>query len=136
MAPACAQAAIRLDAPQLAEAQRRRLEDLRADLSAFGEAVPVPELLPPRGDDFAVGALYTVLGSTLGGKVIHRQLDALLPDDEGRHFFKGHAGDGAHWRLFCDRLENADLDRAQVEAGAAYAFARFQAMLQEEPATT
>jgi heme oxygenase len=136
MTPACAAGAARLDAPELAQAQRRRLADLRADLGVFGQSPSMIEPPPLQGGDFAVGVLYTVLGSTLGGKVIHRQLDRLLPDDEGRRFFRGRADDGAQWRLFCDRLESAGLDMMHTQAGATYAFAQFRDMLQEEPATT
>lgn len=135
MTASCETGARKLEAPILGEAQRRRVEDLRADLAMPGDAPAVA--LPLTGDgDFAVGVLYTVLGSTLGGKVIHRQLAELVPGADGRRFFAGHADDGAHWRLFCERLESADLDMAQVQAGAAFAFARFRDMLQEEPATT
>jgi heme oxygenase len=129
MTDACNQAAIRLGALALAAAQDARLEALKADLAVFG-CVPSPAgAAAPRSDDFAVGVLYTVLGSTLGGKVIHRQLEALLAD--GRSFFKGSAEDGANWQLFCRRLEDAGLDMAQVEAGALHAFAAFKSMLNE-----
>jgi heme oxygenase len=132
MTPLCAAGAARLGAPELAAAQRCRLEALRADLRALGGTAPAIPALAPRDGDFAVGVLYTVLGSTLGGKVIHRQLDALLPGEEGRRFFKGHADDGVQWRLFCERLEAAGLDMAQAQAGAAYAFACLRDMLEEE----
>jgi heme oxygenase len=131
MQAACAAGAVRLHAPELADAQQRRLTALRADLAVLGAAVPVLLCDVPGESDFAVGVLYTVLGSTLGGKVIYRQLDGLLPDDDGRRFFKGAPEDGAHWRLFCTQLEAAGLDEAQAEAGASFAFARFQSMLEE-----
>lgn len=139
MMPACAAGAVRLQVPELAEAQQRRLAALRADLAVFGVSASVPVEEAHGERDFAAGILYTVLGSTLGGKVIHRQLDALLADDEGRQFFKGTKDDGAQWRLFCHRLEAAKLDGAQTQAGALFAFARFQAMLEDaspEPAAT
>ena len=88
-------------------------------------------MLAPRNDDFAVGALYTVLGSTLGGKVIHRQLDTLLPYGSGRSFFRGRPEDGANRQLFCRRLEEAGLELEQAEAGALHAFTTFKAMLTE-----
>jgi len=125
----CAAGAAWLGVPELAHAHRCRLANLRADLAALGAKAVTAAPVPGNGD-FAVGILYTVLGSTLGGKVIHRQLDRLLPDDQGRRFFRGESGDGANWRLFCARLEEADLDMAQVEAGAVHAFACFQDMLE------
>jgi heme oxygenase len=75
-----------------------------------------------------VGVLYTVQGSTLGGKVIHRQLDGLLEGKEGRTFFKGSAEDGRHWRILCAGLEH-QTDAAALKAGARHAFARFADML-------
>src|SRR6202035_3714785 len=81
------------------------------------------------GDDgFSIGCLYTVQGSTLGGKVIFRQLDALLPGSDGRRFFQGTAGDGVRWRLLCQKLEQQDSLPAMV-AGARHAFACFAALL-------
>lgn len=131
MAGSCNQGAIRLGALTLAAAQDARLDALKADL-AFFACGPVPSRgAAPRTDDFAVGVLYTVLGSTLGGKVIHRQLDTLLPDGSGRSFFKGRPEDGANWQLFCRRLEEAGLELEQVEAGALHAFATFKMMLNE-----
>jgi heme oxygenase len=132
----CATGAARLNLPQLATSHRHRLAALRADLAALAMKAPPVAPWPSGQGDFAVGSLYTVLGSMLGGRVIHRQLDALLQDEKGRSFFHGRAEDGAHWRRFCERLETADLDVAHLEAGAIFAFARFQDMLAEENATT
>ncbi len=135
MAGACAAGAARLNLPALAAAHRARLEALRADLSVFGRQ-PVAVLASvPNAGDFAVGCLYTVLGSTLGGKLIHRQLEGLLPDGQGRTFFKGGTEDGANWQRFCRRLEDVPLNLEQAEAGACHAFAAFKTMLAEsEPA--
>lgn len=131
----CAAGAARLGLPELAQAHDRRLAALRADLAALGASAATASAAAG-GGDFAVGVLYTVLGSTLGGKVIHRQLAALLSDDRGRSFFKGTADDGANWRLFCARLETADLDMAELEAGARHGFARFRDMLEANAALT
>jgi len=136
MEAACAAGAVRLQLPALAAAQRRRIAALGADLEAFG-SVPVMPATSPQGEgDFAAGILYTVLGSTLGGKVIHRQLDALLPNDTGRTFFKGADGNGADWRLLCEGLERVELDEGRLEDGATFAFTRFAQMLEEEAALT
>ena len=57
---------------------------------------------------FAIGCLYTVQGSTLGGKVISRQLDALLHGEDGRRFFRGFPQDGANWQALCAGLEGCE----------------------------
>ncbi len=77
------------------------------------------------GDGFCAGVLYTVQGSTLGGKLIYRQLGALLPDDSGRRFFKGSAEDSRNWQALCAALEGRAADLAELKAGALYAFSPF-----------
>lgn len=92
--------------------------------------------LPPSGDDAAVGCLYVVEGSALGGKLIHRQLDYLLPGDDGRRFFQGTTEDGARWRRLCDALDRYGLMPGRLPAmivGAEAAFALFETCLHEEP---
>ncbi len=111
-----------------ARAHQARLAALRDDLAVLGRDVPEIEEEPARDGAFAAGVLYTVQGSTLGGKVIHRQLDGLLEGEGGRSFFKGSAEDGLNWRLLCERLERQS-DGAGMEAGARHAFARFSDML-------
>jgi heme oxygenase len=133
MAGWCAAGAWTLGLDGLARTHRERLAALRADLATFGRAVPQAEEEPAHHEvfgagAFAVGVLYTVQGSTLGGKVIHRQLDGLLDGEDGRSFFKGRAEDGHTWRMLCAALEQQS-DGAALEAGARHAFARFSDML-------
>jgi heme oxygenase len=133
MAGWCAAGAWSLGLDGLARTHRERLAALRADLATFGRAAPQAEEEPAYHDGFgagafAVGVLYTVQGSTLGGKVIHRQLDGLLDGEDGRSFFKGRAEDGHYWRMLCAALEQQS-DGAALEAGARHAFARFSDML-------
>jgi heme oxygenase len=129
MAMLCAAGAQALGAPQLAAAHRARVAALQDDL-AFLATAPA-DVTEEAADDpaFAIGCLYTVQGSTLGGKVIYRQLDNLLSDADGRRFFAGTAQDGARWRELCGRLEQQDCPLARIEAGARHAFARFGALL-------
>ena len=124
----CAAGAWTLGLDGLARTHRERLAALRADLATVGRRVPRAEEEPARSGAFAVGVLYTVQGSTLGGKVIHRQLDGLLDGEDGRSFFKGRAEDGHYWRMLCAALEQQN-DGAGLEAGARHAFARFSDML-------
>lgn len=131
MAPLCAAGAAALGAPELDAAHRDRVAALKADIRAMGASAPRDAEGQAVDPAFAVGCLYVVNGSTLGGKVIFRQLDALLADDDGRRFFKGRAEDGAHWQTLCRRLEDFEQggDYAAMEAGARSAFARFGDML-------
>lgn len=128
MAGWCAAGAESLGLRELAEAHQARLAALRGDLAFLRCAVPRIEEEAARSGAFAVGVLYTVQGSTLGGKVIYRQLDALLDDDEGRAFFKGRRDDGSRWQELCGALEQLS-DGAALEAGARHGFARFAALL-------
>jgi len=127
MAGACARAAAALAAPDLAAAHAVRIAALEDDMQALGCAPLSTETRTPHNDAFSVGCLYTVQGSTLGGKVIYRQLDPLLPGDAGRRFFQGSPEDVSLWRSFCVRLEayGAATPLAEIEDGAAYAFDQF-----------
>jgi heme oxygenase len=131
METACALGADALNLPQLAHAQAGRIQALRDDMAFMGVMPLAAQTETPFAPAFAVGCLYTVLGSTLGGKVIHGQLDGLLADERGRSFFKGAPDSGVHWRSFCAALETyGQVNRlTDIEAGAAHAFARFGVML-------
>lgn len=130
LSPYCKRGAKGLDAPQLASAHAQRIAALQIDLAYLGLMGDAPDdAAPDRGEAFCAGVLYTVQGSTLGGKLIYHQLDALLPDDSGRHFFKGSAEDSRNWQCLCAKLEGRPADLAEMEAGALYAFSRFQDML-------
>ncbi|SHI58626.1 Heme oxygenase [Roseomonas rosea] len=106
---------------------RRRLHLLRGDLRALGV---VPETLPTcpppalRGHGEAMGSLYVMEGSTLGGRVILKGLEGLgLPAAGGHSYFNGYGeATGAMWRGFLERLE-AEPDAAAVLRGAKATFA-------------
>jgi heme oxygenase len=131
MARHCQAGALALDAPELVAAHAARVVRLGKDLAFLDRVAPPVAGEAVRDKAFAVGCLYTVLGSTLGGKVISRQLEKLLPDGRGRSFFTGGQDDAAHWRLFCTRLEETDYSAAGVEAGARHAFDGFAALIQD-----
>lgn len=118
-------------------AERRRspllLEDL-AFLGAPAEPLPAAPSLPvPGSAAAALGMLYVIEGSTLGGRELARRLDHLLPADStaGRRFLSGHgARHGAMWREFCaalDRCGDTPERRADMIAAALAAFAAFGA---------
>ena len=127
----CDQGARALGAPQLAAAHQARITALENDLAYLDLAPAAPLPPPPAKGVFAAGCLYTVQGSTLGGKVISRQLDYLLPAAKGRSFFMGESEDGASWRLLCAALEKQHADNLpELEKGALFAFARFRDLLE------
>jgi len=128
-APACLRAAQLLSLPQVGEAHAARLAALEADIRFFGGVPQLGEPMPRLNEEACIGALYTVQGSTLGGKILYRQLDSLLSDDCGREFFKGSSDDGRHWQALCAALETKPRDIAQMEAGALAAFHDFQRLL-------
>ncbi len=88
---------------------------LLKDLEALGVSVSESERAPvaanlPDVDSAAaaLGCLYVLEGSTLGGRVLARQLDALFPPGwvSGRLFFAGDRDRNAlAWKSCCDALE-------------------------------
>jgi heme oxygenase len=120
-------------------ARCRRVVLLRDDLIALGltsadiERLAVADRLPdmsvaPR----ALGCLYVLEGSTLGGRQLSRGLDHILPRDSriGRSFLDAGADPGhIAWRTFGEVIEAAGaapIDRADMIGGALAAFERFE----------
>ena len=104
------------DARSLSWADRRRADLFAADLAALGAsgADSGPELPGPAGTDEALGRLYVLEGSTLGGAFIDRHL-ATLPGLSGlrlRAFSPYGPRTGAMWHAFRTAA------RARVNAGA------------------
>ncbi|MGE0725198.1 MAG: biliverdin-producing heme oxygenase, partial [Alphaproteobacteria bacterium] len=129
--------AVAIGLPSLARAAAERAERLRADLADLG-AVPGPapaRSVAPASDGRAVGCLYVVEGSTLGGRLIHRRLAGLLPGEEGRRYFAGGADDVERWPVFCAALEafGAGGNRLpDIVLGARQAFATFRDCLEAD----
>jgi len=122
-----------LGADALRAAGARRRELLRADLEAVGASAPGGAEPIALGGARAVGCLYTILGSTLGGKLIHRQLDYLFAGAAGRRFFAGAPDDGARWRDFGIRLDAYGRgldDLTGLVEGAHVAFRHFAACVE------
>ena len=92
------------DAGQVSWERRRRAELFAADLAALGGrgADDAPALPPLAGTDEALGRLYVLEGSTLGGAFIDRHL-ATVPGLSGlrlRAFSPYGAETGAMWHGF------------------------------------
>ena len=111
---------------------RRRLHLLAADLTALGvsgrelDGLPLCPLTTLRDDVEALGSLYVMEGSTLGGRIILRNVDRCL-GNEGRascSYFNGYGErTGAMWRLFLARLEQASpADAERIGHGASATF--------------
>lgn len=115
--------------PDLAE--RRRLNLLELDIRALGGS---PRGSPLSGCDVltvpqALGALYVLEGSTLGGQIIRRAVAPAL-GTKALAFFTGHgARTGALWSSFVAALDRYDGDADAVVAGADDCFADFERTL-------
>ncbi len=116
-------------------AARHRTADLAADLAALGRAVPPPVAGPPPANfPQALGMLYVLEGSTLGGKILAAAFARQLgPGIAAASRFFSPARPAAGWAEF-----RAALDRygaanpaacPQVIAGALASFGRFAAGL-------
>lgn len=105
---------------------RRRLHLLREDLRALGadpEGLPLCPPPPIRGHAEAMGSLYVMEGSTLGGRVILKRLEGLGLPAGSCGYFAGHgARTGTMWTDFLRRLEG-ERDSAAVLRGAKATFA-------------
>ncbi|WP_207482077.1 biliverdin-producing heme oxygenase [Arenibaculum pallidiluteum] len=93
---------------------RRRAHLLAADLVQLGAAAGSLAALPDcpalpliDGPARAMGSLYVMEGSTLGGRIVARHVEKALclSDGRGYTYFSSHGpAVGAMWRRFLDRL--------------------------------
>jgi heme oxygenase len=103
----------------------------RADLAHYGVAPPRPVRAPGRwAGHGALGALYALEGSLLGGRVIGRHIAKNLgvTETQGGAFFCGTTADDARtrWRALCAVFQAApDAVHASAVAGARAAFGFF-----------
>jgi heme oxygenase (biliverdin-IX-beta and delta-forming) len=113
---------------------RRRLHMLATDLAALGvsndalKALPRSPLITLRDGVEALGSLYVMEGSTLGGRVIRQNLMRCLGADALSvcTYFNGYGGDtGSMWRSFVARLEEELVcDAERIGVGASRTFDR------------
>jgi heme oxygenase (biliverdin-IX-beta and delta-forming) len=114
---------------------RRRLHMLATDLAAIGvsndalKALPRCPLITLRDGVEALGSLYVMEGSTLGGRVINQNLMRCLGANAPSvsTYFNGYGNDtGLMWRSFVARLEEELVsDAERIGAGASRTFDRF-----------
>jgi heme oxygenase len=113
--------------------QRRKTRAIANDILALGNDVPAKAT----GDDLptiknhleALGALYVIEGSTLGGKIISKMMQQQLSLDKGLSFFLGY-GDKTEqmWDAFKQALNNQAQNPEQeavVIAAANQTFLKF-----------
>ncbi|KQQ18226.1 heme oxygenase [Methylobacterium sp. Leaf123] len=107
---------------------RRRLLALDADLHALDAATgQMPAAPCLDGAGAALGALYVLEGSTLGGAVIGRHVARLHGEDVPLAYYAGRGrATGPLWRAFRERLDG--LPEAEAAAAFAAGIATFEAM--------
>lgn len=89
-----------------------RLDALEQDLAALGET-PFPDGghlagCSPNSPSEAVGVLYVLEGSRLGGRMIHGRLRSNLPDQPMSYFAATAASPETSWRDFQNFLTQAE----------------------------
>jgi heme oxygenase len=101
---------------------RRRSDLLRQDLAALGLAPP-PAQMPPRLDTIAaaLGAVYVLEGSRLGGALLKRSVAPAFP----RAFLDAQQPPGA-WRKLLETLDDCLYETAAVEAAVGAARQTFR----------
>ena len=104
---------------------RRKLSALQSDLRALqidphDPSLPVCQRLPQLADRFhAMGSMYVMEGSTLGGQLVGRFLSSRLSlrDGHGYSYFVSYGNNvGSMWRLFTDRLNAEVVDACSPHA--------------------
>lgn len=103
---------------------RRRSDALRADLAALGVTAPEPAAFPPIATtEAALGAIYVLEGSRLGGRMLARG----VPDAFPKSFLT--SGNPALWRSLLSVIEKELVTASQRVAAIAAArevFALFE----------
>lgn len=115
-------------------AQRAKKENLIRDLSNLG--VAPKEVMDIKGQSFewAVGAMYTLEGSTMGGMFISREL-ALVDFASDAHSYFNPYGEKTMpmWKQYCDFLskieEEPDFDSGKAILAACEMFLTMQRAL-------
>jgi heme oxygenase (biliverdin-IX-beta and delta-forming) len=121
---------------------RRRSPLLALDLAWFGvgdkehqrPALPQMNNLPS-----LFGTMYVMEGSTLGGQLIARHVEAVLPcrEGQGSSYFRGHGSQtGPLWKEFCEmlKLHVPDEQTETVVVSAKAMFSTFGTWMQRKSA--
>jgi heme oxygenase len=117
--------------PDLSERNKTFL--IEKDLQVIGkvttdESLPVSEGLGNYSDSFAMGVLYVIEGSSLGGRVILKNINKVLgyTGHNGAAYFAGYGNlTGPRWKSFLEMLmkfETSEGDAGEIINGANHAF--------------
>lgn len=109
--------------------QRRRTSLLRGDLDAMGLAAPpaAAGAIAAHSIGEALGLMYVLEGSTLGGRAIRREVEARGGDMAGLGFLDPYgARTGERWRSFLAVLDDVLETPAACDAAVAGALAGFR----------
>jgi heme oxygenase len=107
---------------------RLRSHALRADLDALGGGFRQTRRAPIEDEAAALGALYVLEGSRLGGQVLARMAEASADENvRGATRYFRHGQGGALWRGFIETLENSDAVKSQPHITAHSALETFAA---------
>jgi heme oxygenase len=110
------------DLPGLDFQARRRSAHLARDLAVVGGAAPTARPIAVRGVAEALGLMYVLEGSTLGGRVIRKQVAARGGDMAGLSFLDPYGERvGERWRSFLSVLGD-EPDTDALVAGALAGF--------------
>ena len=113
---------------------RKKAHYITNDLVQVGHTSPVApklpftEKMPQMSEAFALGVMYVIEGSTLGGRVILKNIQPALQlsEDNGATYFAGYRADtGPAWQRFLQVLTsypNSEADEQEIIAGADFAF--------------
>ncbi|UZD23456.1 biliverdin-producing heme oxygenase [Algoriphagus halophytocola] len=118
-------------------AQRKKTHLLNNDFRALGFAKIKPRAMvdfweKSYSKSFAMGMLYVIEGSTLGGKVIfsHVQKNLALDAESGASYFSGYAAQtGLFWKRFIAELtayEEKSVEGEEIISGANHAFSQIK----------
>lgn len=123
--------------------QRMKQHLLEQDLKGLNTEIPTGA--SPLQDDLptltiaqAMGLMYVIEGSTLGGRVILKSLDKNLglSAENNAAYFSGYgAGTGLLWKAFLEHLTNYAVNenkQQEVIAGAEMGFAAIYEMMKEK----
>ena len=106
-------------ADQLDIGQRNKLPALALDLEEIGltnDNIPSIQILPITTEAFALGALYVLEGSTLGGSMIYKQLllNPRFNSSLGLHYYNFYGKElMPKWKQFVAVLNNLPLTQHQ-----------------------
>ncbi len=107
---------------------RRRTPALRGDLKILGRPAPEPAATNFGGSAENLGALYVLEGSRLGSRLLVAQVrEAGDPAVRAATAYLAHGDARRLWPSFLEVLEREGAEPAAVTAGAAAAFALFEA---------